>query len=103
MWRFGEMNATTSQESQPVVTNYAACLAKCRLILGGESDPFASEWRDMGIDERRFWLSSSRLPLTLAAKDAWGDVPGDARAKLKNSLYRAAMRAKALLPPSANV
>jgi len=30
-------------------------------------------------------------------------VPGDARAKLKNSLYRAACRAQLLLPPSANV
>lgn len=97
------MNTTTSQEQQPVVTNYAACLAKCRLILGGESDPFASEWRDMGMDERRFWLSAARLPLTIANHDTWGGVPGDARAKLKNSLYRAAMRAQSLLPPSANV
>lgn len=80
-----------------------AALAECRRVLGGEGDPFAYEWRGMDAAERRFWLSASRLPLTLASRDAWGDVPGDARAKLKNSLYRAAMRAQTLLPPSANV
>lgn len=78
-------------------------LAECRRILGGESDPFADEWRHMDASERRFWLSAARLPVKLANQPAWGDVPGDARAKLKNSLYRAAMRAQSLLPPSAKV
>lgn len=93
-----------SQRSQTIVTNYAAAaLAECRSILGGDSDPFADEWREMDDAERRFWLSASRLPRIYANRDSWGDVPGDARAKLKNSLYRAACRAQKLLAPSANV
>ena len=98
------MNAHESSVVQSSVTNSAAAsLAECRRILGGDGDPFADEWRHMSVDERRFWLSASRLPLTMSNRDAWADVPGDARAKLKNSLYRAACRAKLLLQPSAAV
>ena len=69
----------------------------CRKIIGGESDPFAASWRDMPRAERAFRLQAARLSPSLADKKSWGEVPGDARAKLKSSLYRAAKRAGELL------
>ena len=73
-------------------------LAACRKIIGGESDPFHSVWRDLPKEERAFWLSCSRRSV-LYSERIWQDIPGEVRSVIKNNLYRAAKRAEFLLAP----
>lgn len=78
-----------------------AGLAKCRAIIrdGEQADAIAVEWSGMDRREREFWLHYARLPAAYAER-FWRDIPGAARATLKNNLFRAAKRAAAILHSS---
>lgn len=82
----------------------AEAIAAQRAIVGGESDPFAYEWGRIDKLERQFWCRAARQDIWLSEKP-WQEIPGDARCKIKNGLYRAAQRASLLLasqaPPKA--
>lgn len=78
----------------------AEAIAKQRAIVGGESDPFAYEWGRIDKIERQFWCRAARQDVWLSEKP-WKEIPGDARCKIKNGLYRAAQRAAVLLASSA--
>lgn len=74
----------------------AAGLARCRQIMGGESDPFAAEWDCLPESERDFWLNLCHLS-RFDARKRWRDLSGDARCRIKSGMYRAARRAGVLL------
>lgn len=78
----------------------AEAIAAQRAIVGGEADPFASEWDALPEAERAFWLQVSRQS-THYAKPPWRDVPGSIRCTIKANLYRAASRASLLLKAGA--
>lgn len=75
-------------------------VAKQRAIVGGEADPFAYEWSLIDKLERQFWCRAARQDIWLSEKP-WKDIPGEARCRIKNGLYRAAQRASVLLASSA--
>lgn len=70
--------------------------AKVHGILGGEFDPFALVWEEMGAEEQGFWLQFSRLSRNYAGW-RFSAIPGEKRCILKNNLYRGAVRLQAIV------